>query len=203
MLTLRFARPQDAAALLKIYAQYIETSVTFEYTLPTRDEFAARIADFGAEFPYLVLESGGTAVGYAYAHRAFERAAYGWCAELSVYLDRSYCGRGIGTVLYRALMALLTMQGVKTVYGVVTSPNAASEALHRSLGFRTAGVFRAAGFKAGAWRDVTWFEKALAPQIESPAPVAALGQLPPEAVAQTLLAAEKQLMAVGISRKAP
>ena len=203
MLTLRFAAPQDTAALLEIYAQYIPTSVTFEYTLPTQPEFAARIEAFGAEYPYFVLKDGGKALGYAYAHRAFERAAYGWCAELSVYLDRAYCGQGLGTLLYRALMQILTLQGVKTVYGVVTSPNAASEALHRAMGFRTIGVFRAAGYKAGAWRDVTWFEKELSPHEENPAPVIPLPQLPPEAVAAVLDCARAQLATGGIPGKAP
>ena len=194
MLTLRFAAPQDASALLEIYAQYIESSITFEYALPTQAEFAARIEAFGADYPYLVLEDGGRAVGYAYAHRAFERAAYGWCAELSVYLDRAYCGSGHGTLLYRTLMELLSLQGVKTVYGVVTSPNASSEALHRALGFRTIGAFRAAGYKAGAWRDVTWFEKALSPQDAAPMPVIPLPQLPPETVAAVLDGAQSMLL---------
>ena len=203
MLTLRFATPQDASALLEIYAQYIPTSITFEYVLPTREEFAARIEAFSADYPYLVLENGGRAVGYAYAHRAFERSAYGWCAELSVYLDRAYCGRGLGTGLYRALMAILALQGVKTVYGVVSSPNAASEALHRGLGFRTVGVFRAAGFKAGAWHDVTWFEKELSPHEGAAAPVTPLPQLPAQAVAAVLETARGQLAAGDFSRKAP
>lgn len=40
MNTIRFAAPDDAAALLRIYAQYIETPITFEYTLPSEEEFA-------------------------------------------------------------------------------------------------------------------------------------------------------------------
>ena len=111
-----------------------------------------------------------------------------------MYLDRAYCGSGHGTLLYRTLMELLSLQGVKTVYGVVTSPNASSEALHRALGFRTIGVFRAAGYKAGAWRDVTWFEKALSPQDAAPMPVIPLPQLPPETVAAVLDGAQSMLL---------
>ena len=88
MNTIRFAAPDDAAALLRIYAQYIETPITFEYTLPSEEEFARRIRDIQAVYPYLVYIEDGEVLGYAYAHRFQERAAYQWGAELSVYLDR-------------------------------------------------------------------------------------------------------------------
>lgn len=128
---LRFAVPSDAGALLRIYDEYINTSITFEYALPGEAEFAARIAGISAEYPYLALFDGGVPAAYAYAHRAQARAAYGWNAELSIYIAQAYAGHGLGRLLYEALMELLRRQGVKTVYGVVTSPNPASEALHR------------------------------------------------------------------------
>ncbi len=53
---LRFAAPEDAGALVRIYAQYIDTNITFEYTLPSEDEFAARIRTFSQTYPYLVCE---------------------------------------------------------------------------------------------------------------------------------------------------
>lgn len=138
---LRFAVPSDAGALLRIYDEYINTSITFEYALPGEAEFAARIADISAEYPYLALFDGGVPAAYAYAHRAQARAAYGWNAELSIYIAQAYAGHGLGRLLYEALMELLRRQGVKTVYGVVTSPNPASEALHRALGFHVAARF--------------------------------------------------------------
>ena len=83
---LRFVTPQDCPALLDIYAQYIDTGVTFEYDLPTREEFTARISGICRDYPYLVCQEGDRVLGYAYAHRVWERAAYQWNAELSVYL---------------------------------------------------------------------------------------------------------------------
>lgn len=95
MNTIRFAAPDDAAALLRIYAQYIETPITFEYTLPSEEEFARRIRDIQAVYPYLVYIEDGEVLGYAYAHRFQERAAYQWGAELSVYLDRGCVSHGL------------------------------------------------------------------------------------------------------------
>ena len=125
-MNLRFADEHDAAACLAIYAQYIDTSITFETALPSEDEFAGRIRSYGAVYPWLIAEEEGKILAYAYAHRAQERAAYDWNAELSVYVSKNAAGRGLGTRLYRALLALLKEQGVRTAYGVVTMPNDAS-----------------------------------------------------------------------------
>ena len=73
---IRFAEETDSRELLRIYGQYMDTPITFEYVLPSEEEFAGRIRSIRREgYPYLVCEEDGRAVGYAYAHRAFERAA--------------------------------------------------------------------------------------------------------------------------------
>ncbi|MDO4315886.1 MAG: GNAT family N-acetyltransferase [Oscillospiraceae bacterium] len=185
-MNIRFAAEGDSAALLRIYGQYIDTPITFEYTLPTEAEFARRIRDITAVYPYLVCEEDGRIVGYAYAHRQAERAAYQWNAELSVYLDKEHTGRGLGKRLYGMLMDLLRLQGIRTVYALVTVPNEKSEGLHRRLGFRHMGTQRGTGYKNGAWRDVAWFEKAIAPHSGDPAPLLCLGQMPAERIADIL-----------------
>lgn len=182
----RFASAADSPALLAIYSQYIDTPVTFEYRLPTEAEFTARIRDIAREYPYLVCEDGGGIIGYAYAHRQAERAAYQWNAELSVYLDQAHTGTGLGGRLYSMLMDLLRLQGIRTVYARVTSPNECSEGLHRRLGFRRMGIQSKAGYKNGAWRDVTWFEKDIAPYEPEPAPLLPFWQVP-EAQALAIL----------------
>lgn len=183
---LRFATPGDAQALLDIYARYIDTPITFEYELPSREEFARRISSTLERYPYLVAEEEGKALGYAYAHPERERAAYQWNTELSVYLAPEAVGRGIGTALYTALMELLRLQGAKTAYGVVTAPNPASEGLHRSLGFRLLGVHRNTGFKNGVWYDVLWFEKSLADYEADPKPVVPVGRLSEQEICRIL-----------------
>ena len=183
---IRFALPSDAEALLAIYAQYIQTSITFEYDLPSPDEFRTRIRDISRFYPYLVWEEDGHVLGYAYAHRYRERAAYQWGAELSVYVDEAAHGRGLGTKLYRALMALLALQGLRTVYGVVTQPNEKSDRLHGSLGFSLAGTVHGAGFKAGLWHDVATYEKSIGDFGASPAPPKSIRELDPETVRKIL-----------------
>lgn len=183
---IRFAEERDAAALLAIYSQYLTTPITFECKTPTAAEFAARIRDISAVYPYLVCEEEGRIIGYAYAHRQAERAAYQWNAELSVYLDRGAAGHGLGRKLYEVLLDLLRLQGIRTVYALVTVPNPRSEGLHCSLGFRHMGTQQSTGYKDGAWRDVAWFEKAIAPYDDAPAPLRSIREVPPEAAAAVL-----------------
>ena len=158
--TIREAAESDAAALLDIYAPYIrDTAITFEYDVPTAEEFAARIADILKTHPYLVCEQDGKPAGYAYAHRIRERAAYDWAAELSIYLAPEAQGQGVGTALYRCLIDLLAMQNLRILYGCVTLPNGKSQKLHEKLGFSLVGVWHGSGWKRNGWHDVGWFEK--------------------------------------------
>lgn len=184
---LRFASMADAPALLSIYEQYIPTTITFEYALPSREEFTRRVSSISQRYPYLVLEEDGALLGYAYAHPIAERAAYGWGAELSIYLRPDSVRNGLGRRLYQILMELLRLQGVRTVYGLVASPNPASEGLHAALGFRTMGVQQKAGYKNGRWIDLLWFERAIAPYDPDPAPLIPISKLPQDQVQAVLI----------------
>lgn len=84
---------------------------------------------------------------------------------------QGHTSHGVGRKLYGALMELLAIQGVRTVYGIVTVPNEKSEGLHRSMGFQDAGICRNTGYVDGAWRDVQTFEKAIGPYDLEPVPI--------------------------------
>ncbi len=180
MTAIRFATPADSRKLLKIYAQYMTTPITFECVLPSEQEFSERIEHISGSYPYLVCEEDGQITGYAYAHRHMEREAYQWNAELSVYLDMDATSKGLGKRLYGVLISILALQEVRNVYGCVTLPNARSEALHKSLGFRTVGVYSNAGYKNGKWHDVGWFEKSIAAYDSPPNPFVPINNLPKE-----------------------
>ena len=153
--------------MLAIYAPFVEhTAVSFEYDVPTEAEFARRLEEHQAAFPWLVCEENGRVMGYAYAGRAFERAAYGWNAEISCYLAPELRGRGVGRRLYARIEEILTRLGYYKLFAVVTSANAPSVAFHRVLGFRDAACFRNVGYKQGGWYDVLWLEKALCDRPE-------------------------------------
>jgi len=168
--TIRSVDPhRDAAACAAIYAPQVEGSATsFEEDPPDAAEFAERIARTAATHPWLVAEWGEEVVGYAYAcpHRA--RAAYRWAADVSVYVAPEQRGRGRGRALYAELLARLRRQRFQVACAGITLPNEASVALHERLGFVAVGVYRRIGWKAGAWRDVGWWQLELESADEGP-----------------------------------
>ena len=72
----RLATASDSAAIRSIYAQYMETPITFEYTLPSEEAYAARLAAIQKENPCLVSEENGRITGFCYAHCPWVRKAY-------------------------------------------------------------------------------------------------------------------------------
>ena len=187
---IRMASPADAARIAEIYRPYVlNTAITFEYEPPTSAEMEKRITHTLLTFPYLVWEEDGVVLGYAYAHPLYERAAYQWNAELSVYVEMSHRGGGIGGKLYRCLMELLKAQGVQSVYACITEPNPASIAFHHHLGFSDLALYPHCGFKHGKWYGVNWLVKHLVPLTEdAPLPRKNVGELPEETVREILSA---------------
>ena len=159
---IRPATEADTAALLAIYAPFVEAStVSFETVVPTVDEFCARIRKTLAGWQWLVAERDGRCIGYAYGSSHRERAAYRWSVEVSAYVDPAHQRQGIARSLYSTLFVDLADKGYCNAYAGITLPNEASIALHRSLGFDSIGTFAAVGRKFGKWHDVAWFQRRL------------------------------------------
>ena len=127
--------------------------------------------------PWLVGERDGQIMGYAYAGRHKERAAYIWSVDASVYIHPQAQRSGLGRALYTSLFALLRLQGFYNIYAGATIPNAGSVGLHESMGFEPVGVYRRVGFKCGAWHDVAWFQRPLQPPSADPPPPRRMGEV--------------------------
>ena len=157
---IRIATEADVPEILAIYAPYIEnTTVTFEYTVPSEEAFLQRFREITEQFPWLVWEEDGKILGYAYGSAPFSRDAYRWCAEDSVYLLPEAQGRGIGTRLCTALEKVLFYQGYQRIYALITAENQPSADFHKRLGYTLRGDFPDAGYKFGRWIGVIWMDK--------------------------------------------
>lgn len=154
------ASKEDAEALLNIYAPYVEnTAVTFEYEVPSIEEFRARIVNISSGYPYLAAWQDGRLAGYAYASSFKSRAAYKWSVETSVYVSRDARGSGIGTALYQNLEELLKKQNICNMCACITYPNPESIGFHEKFGYTAVAHFHKSGYKLGAWHDIIWMEK--------------------------------------------
>ena len=149
---------QDLDGVLSIYTPIVEeTHISFEYQPPGKEEFWLRVERIRATHPWLVLEDGNRIIGYAYATQVRGREAYSWSAELSVYISNDQHGKGLGRLLYLALIKVLEAQGIQNFYGVISLPNKGSELFHEKLGFQKIAVFDKIGYKNEQWRGIAWY----------------------------------------------
>ena len=176
---IRNASLADAPRLLEIYAHYVlNTAITFEIAVPSLSEFEELMRGIMRRYPSLVIEEQGQVLGYDYAGVFKARAAYDWACELTVYLDHTAQGRGLGRQIYAALEAALGKMGMLNLYACISYPDVEDEYLtrnsaefHAHLGFTTVGEFRQCGCKFGRWYSMIWMEKIIGEHCPNPAPV--------------------------------
>ena len=159
---IRPAKPEDAEKLLAIYAPYVEqTAITFEYEVPTVEEFRERIHNTLKKYPYLVAEQTGEPVGYAYVGPFHDRPAYDWAVETSIYVDQNKKRMGIGKKLHEALEEELRNRGFLNMNACIAYPNPQSIAFHEKMGYRAVGKFTDCAYKLEQWLGMIWMEKML------------------------------------------
>ena len=184
-LEIRMARPEDAKALLAIYAPYVlQTGVTFEYEAPTEEAFRKRIETVLKKYPYLVALDDGRITGYAYAKELGERAAFSRSVETVIYLERTCRGKGIGRLLYGELERILRLQNITNLYAAVSfreiedeTITHASPLFHLAMGYRKVAHFSKCGYKFGRWYDIIWYEKHISAHGENPGEFIPIGSL--------------------------
>ncbi len=186
---IRPALPSDAAALLEIYAPYVlETAITYEYEVPSVENFAARIEGTLKKYPYLVAQQGENILGYAYLGPYSSRAAGAWAAETSIYIADHSRKSGLGRLLYETLERIAAAQGIVHLSARIayshnendTNLTRDSIDFHTRMGYEWAGECHHCGFKLGKWYSLVTMEKLLACTADPPAPFLPFPALPRE-----------------------
>ena len=173
---IRIARTEDAEALLRIYAPYVEkTAITFEYEAPALSEFRERIENTLKKYPYLAAEKDGEILGYAYTGSFGERAAYDWAAEISIYIREDKRKAGLGRCLYQAVEEITKAQNILNLNACIAYPEEEdiylsknSAQFHAHMGYRLVGEFQRCGYKFGRWYNVIWMEKLIGAHGKNP-----------------------------------
>lgn len=175
----RIAHPDDAKELLSLYTPYVEnTAITFEYNVPSEDEFRQRIINTLKKYPYLVTEKGGEILGYTYAGTFKNRPAYDWSVETTIYLKQDKKRLGIGRLLYEALEKALKVQGILNANACIAVPKSTDSHLtmdsiyfHQHIGYSMVGTFHNSGYKFNTWYDMVWMEKQIGNHTETQPPI--------------------------------
>jgi len=166
----RPAAPEDAAAICRIYNQGIEDRVaTLETELRTPEERREWLVNRSPRHPVIVAENGaGEVVGWGSLNVFNAREAYRFVADLSVYVERGWRGKGVGSALLARLIELARQHDFHKMVLSAFPSNAAGIALYTKHGFRTVGVYREQGLLDGRWVDTVVMEKLLEPPAPRP-----------------------------------
>ncbi len=174
---IRTATIEDAEELLGIYAYYIKnTAVTFEYEVPSVEEFQGRISHILEHYPYLVAEADGEIIGYSYAGRFHPRAAFSWDVEMTVYLKHGTQRAGIGRKLYTLMERILREQGVVKTISLIVKPTDRysdynSVLFHEKMGYTYAGELKDCGYKFHRWYTLIYMDKQIGSIQEKMLPI--------------------------------
>ena len=166
-ISIRFAKPEDAKELLKIYAYYVtDTAISFETEVPSEEEFKLRIEEVLKSYPFIVACKDDEILGYAYLHSFVGRKAYELSAETTIYLNPDKKKMGIGKKLYSVLEDIAKAQNITNIYSCIGYVDKEDEYLnnnsvqfHEHIGFRMVGKFENCGHKFGRWYHMVWMEK--------------------------------------------
>ena len=166
-ISIRFAKPEDAKELLKIYAYYVtDTAISFETEVPSEEEFKLRIEEVLKSYPFIVACKDEEILGYAYLHSFVGRKAYELSAETTIYLNPDKKKMGIGKKLYSVLEDIAKAQNITNLYSCIGYVDKEDEYLnnnsvqfHEHIGFRIVGKFENCGHKFGRWYHMVWMEK--------------------------------------------
>ncbi len=168
---------EDAKELLDIYTPYVEdTAISFEYEVPSEEEFRKRIRSISVNYPYLkAVDETGRILGYAYASAFKARMAYDWSVETTIYIRKDVRRSGVGKVLYTELEEQLKKMGILNANACIAvtdkeDPYLTNDSVyfHEALGYHLVGTFHASGYKFDTWYDMVWMEKMLG-EHKSPA----------------------------------
>ncbi len=182
---IRRASEEDAQAILDVYAPYIKnTAITFEYEVPSLEEFRERIRSTLKKYPYLVAEKEGEILGYAYTGAFVGRAACDWSVETSIYLKETGTKMGVGKMLYNAIEKISKAQNIVNLNACIAVPDTEDEHLnfnsaqfHAHLGYQFVGKFHKCGYKFGNWYNLIWMEKAIGEHKKNPEPFIPFSEL--------------------------
>ena len=166
-ISIRFAKPEDAKELLKIYAYYVtDTAISFETEVPSEEKFKLRIEEVLKSYPFIVACKDDEILGYAYLHSFVGRKAYELSAETTIYLNPDKKKMGIGKKLYSVLEDIAKAQNITNLYSCIGYVDKEDEYLnnnsvqfHEHIGFRMVGKFENCGHKFGRWYHMVWMEK--------------------------------------------
>ena len=154
---LREMLPKDEARVLEIFRQGIEGGKsTFETTVPTAEAWNM---DYYNDCRWVLENENNEVVGWCALKPVSKRESYKGVAEVSVYFDNDYQGKGLGSVLLKKMILDSEDHSFWTLQVNIFPENEGALKAHQNNGFRIVGTRRKIGKLNGEWKDVIMLER--------------------------------------------
>lgn len=154
---IREMNTNDWYEVASIYKQGIQTgTATFQTEVPSYDEW-----DKGhLKECRFVAGIDDKVVGWIALSAVSSRYVYRGVAELSIYIDENYRGKGVGSQLMITLIKESERLGYWTLQSGILEENEKSLNLHLKHGFRVVGIREKIGkTEAGVWKNTMLVER--------------------------------------------
>src|ERR1700730_12860787 len=159
-MSIRFATLDDAPTICTIYNQGVDDrGATLETEVRDVDERRRWLSSRGTRYPVLVAEARGQIIGWSSLNSFNPRRAYDHVADISVYVQRSWRGRGAGRLLLDRVIDLGRGLHFHKLVLACCPTNKAGIALYERMGFAPVGIYREQGLLDGRWVDVLVMER--------------------------------------------
>ena len=150
MNVIRPLKRDDWKAISIIYAQGIATKIaTFETVVPEWKDWDKKYV----KSCRIVAEIKDLVVGFGVLSPVSQREVYKGVAEVSIYVDEQFRGKGIGRSLLEELITASERDGFWSLQASIFSENDVSIELHKKCGFRVVGIKEKIGQRDGKWHD--------------------------------------------------
>lgn len=154
---IRPMQTEDADKVLEIFQQGINGgNATFDKVAPTWEAWDTKHFNLGR---FVLEDENDQVVGWCALQPVSNRDCFKGVAEVSIYLDGSVQGKGLGTILLKKLILDSEEHDFWTLQAGIFPENKVSIAIHQKQGFRTVGTREKIGELNGQWRDIVLLER--------------------------------------------
>lgn len=154
---IRPMQTEDADKVLEIFQQGINGgNATFDKVAPTWEAWDTKHFNLCR---FVLEDENDQVVGWCALQPVSNRDCFKGVAEVSIYLDGSVQGKGLGTILLKKLILDSEEHDFWTLQAGIFPENKVSIAIHQKQGFRTVGTREKIGEMNGQWRDIVLLER--------------------------------------------
>lgn len=158
--TLSVLKQKEVPRITELYNYYImNTTATYDWEPFTESEMAENLFRYGGPYLPYAVRSEDKLCGFCKLSPFNPKKGYRITAEVTLYLQPDFVGRGCGSVALRYMEETAKQSGIKNLIPIICSENSRSIAFFRKQGYEEQGRLSKVGYKFGRFLDTLYYQK--------------------------------------------